>query len=166
MSRSCNKNSLWIFLALGGLALLIIALLLTATPAIGIQAQLTNDAAGTILDGDPILFNAVLNNANPAAITYDSATGIFTLHETGTYLVTWWVSVNRGLARTVTFSAVINGSTSIPATSPLITGQLSGTALVTVTTAPASISIVNQSGAFVLFIGAIPQANVTINRVR
>ncbi len=151
---------------LAALLVLLVIFVVAGAPAVGIQAQLTDAATTVLADGSPVLFNVVLNNTDPAAITYDPATGVFTINQPGTYLVTWWLSVTgAGASPFVRVSAVLNGGTSFPADTPQITDQLDGTALITVTSAPATISIVNQTGD-VVFIGATPeQGNVTINKI-
>ncbi len=163
-SSSAGKLLLGLFLA--ALAVFLVVIFFFPVQPVGIQAQLTDSSGGTIADGSPVLFNAVLNNTNPAAITYVPASGTFIINKSGTYLVTWWVSVDGAEAATyVRFSAVVNGGMGIPADTPSVTDQLNGTALVTVTSTPAAISIVNQTG-FTAFIGATPeQANITITRI-
>lgn len=131
----------------------------------GVQAQLIGSASATLANGANVVFNTLLNTTSPS-ITYAAGTGIFTISAPSTYLVTWWVSVDGtdGPA-TVAFALRLNGTTDIPSTLPAVTGQINGSALITVGTVPTTAALVNTTGAAILF-GAVPvQANIVFTQV-
>ncbi|MFU0833516.1 MAG: Collagen-like protein [Oscillospiraceae bacterium] len=131
----------------------------------GIHAQMINHNSNTLEDNANVLFDSLLNTSSPS-ITYDSNTGIFTISETGTYLVNWWVAV-AGTAgpAAIAFALRLNDSTDIPSAMPIVSGQLSGSALLTIGTAPSTLCLVNTTGSAVLY-GDLPvQANIVITQV-
>ena len=129
----------------------------------GLQAQLT---AGTeVANGSPVLFNTVLSDLSPN-ISYNPATGIATITAAGNYYVAWWVSTDgAGPATFVQFTLQSSGGAGVPASSPVVTGQLNGSALITVGAVPTTIQLVNTTGQTV-FYGATPViANIVILEV-
>ncbi|MEY8354852.1 hypothetical protein AALB39_16045 [Lachnospiraceae bacterium 54-53] len=117
-----------------------------------------------VANGSPVLFN--ISNDQSANISYDTATGIATLTAPGNYYVSWWVSTDgAGPSTYVEFTLQSSSSGGVSASSPIVTGQLSGIALVTVTTAPATVSLINTTGQTV-FYGSTPIiANMVILEV-
>ena len=77
--------------------------------------------------------------------------------------MTWWVSTDgAGPSTFVDFTIQVNGGGGVSASSPIVSGQLSGTAFITVGVAPATIQLVNTTGQPV-FYGATPVlANLSI----
>ena len=119
----------------------------------------------TLADGATVLFDTLLNTSSPS-IAYTAGTGTFTISAPGTYLVTWWVSVDGTAGpATVAFALRLNGVTDIPSTLPAVTGQVNGSALITVGAVPATAVLVNTTGAAVLY-GAVPvQANIVFTQI-
>ena len=113
----------------------------------------------------PIVFNTVLNDQSPN-IAYDAVSGTFTISAVGNYYVDWWVAIiSAGLSLTSSFGISVNGGAPIIGESPLITGQVSGNALITVAAAPATVQLVNTTGNIVTLSLADVQANITILEV-
>ncbi|MBP1994874.1 hypothetical protein J2Z66_006515 [Paenibacillus eucommiae] len=129
---------------------------------VGIQAQLQESGADTIDDGDNVIFDTVINNQS-SNIIYNAATGEFTIVAVGNYYINWWVSTDgAGPSTSVTFDIVLNGGVGISGTSPIVTGQLNGSALITVGAIPANIALVNVTNETVNY-GITPvQANIVI----
>jgi hypothetical protein len=129
----------------------------------GIQASLVGAGGGTIPDGTNVLFDT-LNNLG-SGIDYDPVTGVFTVTERGDYNVAWWVATDgAGPATSVSFAVFVNGVPYSTASSPIVTGQISGDALVSLTMVPATISLVNVTGEDV-FVPDIPvQAGIVIKQ--
>ena len=129
----------------------------------GIQASLVGAGGGTIPDGTNVLFDT-LNNMG-SDISYDPVTGLFTVTRRGDYNVAWWVATDgAGAATSVSFAVEVNGVPYSTASSPIVTGQLSGDALVSLNMVPATISLVNVTGDDV-FVPAIPvQAGIVIKQ--
>ncbi|OCN02760.1 hypothetical protein A7X67_14015 [Clostridium sp. W14A] len=129
------------------------------------QAQLVGSSGATLASGANVLFDSLLNTSSPS-ITYAAATGIFTVSAPGTFLVNWWVSVDGTAGpASVAFALRLNGLTDIPSTMPATTGQISGSALVTIGTTPSTLALVNTTGAAVLYGAVTPQANIVISQV-
>jgi hypothetical protein len=65
----------------------------------------------------------------------------------------------------ISFGIELNGGAGILGSSPIVTGQVNGSALVTVGAAPAVLALVNETGETVGF-GTTPvQANILITEV-
>jgi hypothetical protein len=131
----------------------------------GIQAQLVGVEAGIIANGANVIFNTVTNDQS-LNVNYNPATGEFTITGVGNYFVSWWVAADgAGAAITVSFEVELNGGAGIIGSSPIVSGQVNGTALVTVGATPAVLTLVNTTGDGV-FIAATPvQANIVIIEV-
>lgn len=152
----------------------------TPTPKLrGLEATFTAGSGATVADGFPIPFNELVSNN---AIGASFATGSITLTLPGTYLVHWWVALDPTLppaveksgqaaqagqtATEIGFAASLNGEILSGAYAPCGTGQISGSALVTVTSSPSTLQIVNDSGENVT-LAEIPtaQAGVTVTQL-
>lgn len=129
----------------------------------GIQAELVGAGGGTIPDGTNVLFDTLNNQGS--SISYNPATGLFTITSRGDYNVAWWVATDgAGPATSVSFAVEVNGVPYSTASSPIVSGQLSGDALVSITMVPATISLVNVTGDDV-FVPTIPvQAGIVIKQ--
>ncbi|WP_411678361.1 hypothetical protein [Caproicibacter sp.] len=131
----------------------------------GIQTQLDDSPGGTVTDGSPVLFSTILSDQSPN-ISYNAATGEFTITGVGIYYVSWWVAEDSaGAATSVNFSVTLNSVPGPVAYSPLTTGQVSGSAIVTVGATPATVTLTNQSGATVTYSTTTVQAGITIIEV-
>ncbi len=96
---------------------------------------------------------------------YNPVTGIFTISRVGNYLVSWQVTIDGSdLDPSATFSLRVNGTDVVSSTLPLVTGQLSGTALITVAAAT-TVALVNTSGYTVYYADVPVQANIVITDV-
>ena len=112
----------------------------------GIQVNLINSGDGTIDDNGTVIFDTVVNNQS-TSVSYNSTTGEFTINQVGNYYVSWWVAVNGAAsATTISFGVSLDSSAPIIASSAIVSDQLSGIALVSVTTAPSTLILVNLSG--------------------
>ena len=153
-----------LFLAVATLAILFVV---TNRPAnlTGIQAELVG-AGGTIYpDGGNVVFDTLVNNQS-ADINYNGATGAFTITAPGNYYVDWWVGTDgAGPSTSVSFAIEVNGVLYSESSSPIVSGQLSGEALVTVTSVPVTITLVNVTSQDA-FVPVTPtQAGIVITRV-
>lgn len=131
----------------------------------GIQAQLVGSPSTIVAASAPIIFDTVLT-ATTSAISYNPATGVFTISTPGTYLVNWWVATDGSEgALTLSFSLNVNGGTGILGSSPLQTGQVVGSALITVASLPTTVTLTNASGVSILLALTPVQANIVITGV-
>jgi hypothetical protein len=167
MSSCCNKTIACILGAVLVLAFLVVAIIgiFTTTAFGGVQAQLDNAGGGVLANGSDVAFNTVLNDQS-ADISYNPVTGSFTITKPGNYLVSWWFATNgAGSATTVSFAVEVNGVPYSTASSPIVSGQLSGNALVTVTTAPAAITLVNVTGDAVFIPTTLVQSGFVVTEI-
>ena len=125
----------------------------------GVQAQLLSSSIVT--DGANVLFDTVLSDQS-SAVSYNFAAGEFMIAAPGNYFVSWSVATEAPQATTVAFALRLDGVSVAEAASPNVTGQLTGTALVTVTTVPAVITLVNTTGSGVFYANVSVKANITI----
>jgi len=128
----------------------------------GVQASLLAGGGSRIADNATILFDTILNDQS-LDINYNPLTGEFTVTGTGNYYVAWWVNTAASsLNPNAIFSIAVNGSPFSQGASPIITGQVSGSALVTIGATPATISLVNVSGQTISLASTPLQANIVI----
>lgn len=128
----------------------------------GFQAQLQGSPATIIGDGDTVIFDTVINDLSEN-ISYNPATGEFTITGAGNYYIKWWVTTD-GSAGPVNmiFSVLADGTPVAQGNSPIVTGQVDGEALIAVSDTPVTVTLVNQTGADVLFANIPVQADITI----
>ncbi|PKM72871.1 MAG: hypothetical protein CVU91_07540 [Firmicutes bacterium HGW-Firmicutes-16] len=166
MCNCFNKMTLYIlifFLLIGFLVFVIVDI---TTPAAlgGIQAQLDDSGGEIQADGSNVIFNTELNDQS-SAISYNSVTGEFTIAAPGNYLVNWWYATDgAGPAINVSFAVAVDGVAYSTASSPIVSGQLSGDALVTLAS-PAVITLINVTGDDVFIPSTPVQANIVITEV-
>lgn len=128
----------------------------------GMQVQLVSGAATVIANNDNVVFDNILNDQS-LNISYDTTTGVFNLMRPGNYYIDWWVDVDgTEISPEVGFSIFVNGVSYSISSLPLVTGQISGSTLVTIGSTPATISLVNVTGGAVNFADTPVRANITI----
>jgi hypothetical protein len=131
----------------------------------GVQVQLVDNGKQTVADGANVIFDTIVN-LQSSDISYNALTGEFTITRTGNYSVVWWVATDgTGVNDAVYFSLKVDGGGDVTSSSPLVTGQISGSALVTISTTPAILTLVNTSNDIVIFAGLSVQANLVITEV-
>ena len=131
----------------------------------GMQLSLVGSSAGSVAHGACVPFDAV-NSNNTIGVTYTPTSGVVNLSRTGTYLVNWWVGIESNQsAESVAFALSLNGSDLATSYADLGGGQIVGTAIVNVTSIPATLSLVNRSGNEVTYVTAAGQAGLTITQL-
>ncbi len=161
----CSRKLLiWVIGAFAGVALLLAIIALIASGISGIQTELIGAGGGIIPNGSNVLFDNVVNDQS-GSISYNPATGEFTVTRLGTYYVDWWTAPDgAGPATSISFAVAVNGVPVSTASSPIVSDQMSASALVTVNAVPATISLMNVTGEDV-FVPSIPvQAGIVITR--
>lgn len=88
-----------------------------------LQLQTTNVTG--VSSGENVIFNNQSGNI-------DYADGVVTLEEPGIYIANWTVNTLFTQASAPSFAAVVNGTPHTLSTSPLLTGEVSGTAIIEV----------------------------------
>ena len=127
----------------------------TATQELrSVQANLSTGAGVVLSPGETIGFDSLIANQNKN-IFYDYTTGELVINSTGNFLASWWVGIGSAAGSTPCVSVYQNGGSIATSCLPSSSGQLSGSAVVTVAYAPARIKLVNTS-----------PFNVTLSRAR
>lgn len=165
----CNRNGLCLALSIISIiGIIVIALILplisTTASLGGIQANLTGSGGELLLADELVIFDNVINNQS-SDISYDSTTGEFTISKPGNYYISWQVTTDGSeLTTDLNFSINVNGVPYSMVSTPIVTGEVSGSALVTIG-APSTISLVNSSEQTVLIALTDVQANIVIVEV-
>ena len=128
------------------------------------QIDLSDTEILGVADQANVLFANVVNDQDPDMI-YNAATGEFTITRLGNYLVSWQVAIDgTDLDPQVTFTLRVDGVDYSGSSLPSVTGQLSGTAFITVAAA-VTVELVNTSGYTVYYADVPVQANIVITDV-
>ena len=127
---------------------------------VGMSLQLINGDENLPTDY-PIVFDEVLTK-NSDIMCCRECEGVIEIHECGTYLVDWNVTVESSETASVSFSLEVNGKIETTSTLSVPTGQLSGQALIPIKHAPATIRLVNTTGSDVQLSTHSPVANLRI----
>ena len=123
---------------------------------------MVDSGALTVANNTNVIFDTVLNNQS-SNISYHSTTGEFTITKKGNYFVTWWV-VTDGSNQfpAVYFSLKVTGNPDVISASPIVTGQVSGSAFITVSNTPSTLTLVNTSLNSIDYAALAVQANIVI----
>ena len=112
-----------------------------------------------------MIFDTVVEDQS-LNINYNAGTGVFTITAPGNYYVTWWVATDgAGAAIEVSFGVSLNGGPGIIGSSPIVSGQVNGSALIVVGATPATVALVNATGDTVFIPNTTVQANILIAEV-
>ena len=131
----------------------------------GMQLSLVGSSGGSVAHGAGVAFDTVDSN-NTLGVSYTSGSGSVNVGRTGTYLVNWWVAIeNAQTAEMVAFALSLNGSDVATSYSDVGGGQIYGTAIVNVSSIPATLSLINRSGAAVTLATAGEQAGLTLTQL-
>jgi len=130
----------------------------------GIHAQLEVASPTQLEHEEPVLFDKIIHNTDKD-ILYDPQTGIFTLTTRATYLVNWDITIEGSYqSASVSFALLVDNQIQGISTLPISVGQLSGTCLVTVSKAPAFLSLLNYTNDTIQLSRFPPVANITITK--
>ena len=109
-----------------------------------------------------MIFTAIVNDASPN-ITYSAVTGEFTITATGNYYVHWWVATDGAEAATsISFGIDVDAVSTAVSSSPIVTGQISGDAFLTIGTVPATVQLINRTGSTVTLADIPVRASLVI----
>lgn len=128
----------------------------------GYQAQLQGSPAEIITNGANVVFDTIISDQSEY-VSYNAATGEFTLTGAGNYYIDWWVTTDGSAGPVnMVFGVLVNGSPVALGNSPIVTGQVNGNAFITVGDLPVTVTLANLTGADVLYANIPAQANITI----
>lgn len=131
----------------------------------GMQLSLVGSSAGSVASGANVTFDT-MNVNTTLGVSYTLGSGQIVLGRTGTYLVNWWVAVeNTQTADPVAFALSLNGSDVATSYSDTGGGQVYGSAIVNVTSIPATLTLVNRSGEAVTLATAGGQSSLTLTQL-
>ncbi len=132
------------------------------------QVQLQTTDATTIADDAPIIFNTVLNSLSPN-ISYNATTGEITVTASGIYYINWWLGIDGStVAPTITYAIVTSAGDTILSSSPILSDNMSGNALLDITASvgtPVIIQLVNQTGNDTFLGSPLTKADLTILQI-
>lgn len=131
-------------------------------PLNGVQVQLQGGAGALLGNRCGVLFDSEINKPG-SGISYNSQTGIFILPANKSFYAAWWVAVDgTEFSSNVEFAILLNNKIAAISSSPLVTCQLSGTALIPGGSDPGALSLINVSGSTVRYAASTAQANMVI----
>ena len=130
-----------------------------------IQAQLIDSGGTTVANNSNVIFNTVLNREG-TNISYDVATGEFTLAANKLYYVSWQVATDvENTITNIAFGLSVDGLLGPETSSPSLVGQISGTALIETDESSQTLALVNRSGGTVTYASNTVQANIVIHEL-
>ncbi len=128
----------------------------------GFQAQLSNAENGLLNNGANIIFNNLISQP-VSSIIYNYDTGEFIFNINKKYYISWWVSINgTAQAPIVEIAVAVDGEPVLISTSPLVTCQMAGAALISIESAPQSVSLMNVTGDILRYAETTVQASIVI----
>lgn len=131
----------------------------------GIQLQLIGSRGSKIGVNDTVLFDSAVNDQS-TDISYNPLTGEFTIFKTGNYFVSWWIaSEGTDIDNFIQFSILTDTLGKTTGATPLVTGQVSGSALLTINTVPTVLTLKNTSINNITFAETSVQANIVILQI-
>jgi len=120
-----------------------------------IALQIKRTASGIVVVGGNVIFDTI--DFSSGNISYDPVTGIITFNEVGRYIIDWWVATQAtNSTNGVVFSLTSSIGDVIKGTSPIKTGEVSGIGIINVNSAPATLSLVNNSTGNVAYSTIVP----------
>ena len=132
---------------------------------VGIQTKLLSPENLYLNPNQVVVFDKVVNHIG-RGIFYNQQTGIFTLSQTGNYLINWSVSVEGSdESPFVKFGLLVNGLIKDFDTIPVAVGHVTGSTLITVANKPAKVALVNHTGDIIQLSRYAPCANLTIHQI-
>lgn len=127
--------------------------------------QLVGGRQSQIAPGENVIFDTAIN-AQSADIGYDPLTGEFTVYRPGNYYVSWWIATDGVGAHTdIRFSIQVSAVSSVMGATPIVTGQLNGSALITVSTVPTTLALRNDTTDEIALASTPVQANIVILQI-
>ena len=127
--------------------------------------QLVGGGQSLIPPGGNIIFDTAINAQSPD-ISYDPLSGLFTVNQPGNYFISWWVATDgAGASTNLWFSVQVSALSPVPGATPIVTGQLNGSAFVTVSSAPATVGLLNTTANTIALASTPVQANLVILQI-
>lgn len=119
-----------------------------------IALQIEQQLNGFVGSAQNVIFNSTVFTAGN--IMYNAATGIITFMEAGRYTINWWIATQSSTSQGAVFSLVSSQGDSLKGNSPIKTGEVNGFGIIEVTTAPVTVSLVNNGTADFYYSTIVP----------
>ncbi|MDR0405524.1 MAG: hypothetical protein LBH54_01880, partial [Clostridiales bacterium] len=120
-----------------------------------ISLQAERAVGGIAEAGANVVWDAVLSESG--GIGYDADTGVVTLQEPGRYEFHWWVATQAAnAANGIVFTLTSSQGDTVIGNSPAKTGEVTGTAVLEIPSAPVSVTLKNESGGAVFYSAVVP----------
>ncbi|GAA0064924.1 hypothetical protein UT300001_34350 [Clostridium sp. CTA-1] len=141
---------------------------------IGLQAQTTGLQFGIIADSADIPLDTLISDAGTPDITFNAISNDIQLNTLGVYYVDWWINISDAqttdseinLTLDAANGIIVPGNVSFTAETLSLPTQISGNAVITVTSAPVNLKIINSSGGAIQLGNTTIQLNVSVIKVR
>lgn len=120
-----------------------------------ILLQVERLTAGAVESNANVIFDSTL--ISNGTISYDSATGVITIQEAGSYEFDWWVATQSSASTAgAGFTLISSQGDAIIGNSPIKTGEVVGVGTIEVVTAPVTVSLRNDSSAAIYYSPIVP----------
>ena len=96
-----------------------------------------------ILVNSTIIFDRTLTQSG--AVSYDDSTGLISINEPGTFIIHWFVTTQSTTDSSINFALVSSQDDFILGNSPIKTGEVTGSGIITTHTTGETLSLVNAS---------------------
>ncbi|MDI6919296.1 collagen-like protein [Clostridium botulinum] len=141
---------------------------------IGLQAQTTGLQLGIIANSADIPLDTLISDAGTPDITFNAISNDIQLNTLGVYYVDWWINISDAQTTDSEINLILDaangimvpGNVSFTAETLSLPTQISGNAVITVTSAPVNLKIINSSGAAIQLGNTTIQLNVSVIKVR
>ena len=141
---------------------------------IGLQAQTTGLQLGIIADSADIPLDTLISDAGTPDITFNGISNDIQLNTLGVYYVDWWINISDSqttnseinLTLDAANGIIVPGNISFTAETLSLPTQISGNAVITVTSAPVNLKFINSSGGSIQLGNTTIQLNVSVIKVR
>ena len=130
----------------------------------GAAMQIGRSTGGMVASAGNVIFDMYIYSEGD--ISYNSVTGVIILNEAGRYILSWWVATQSSTSISgAAFALLSSQGDFVEGASPLKSGEVIGTAIIEITSAPVTISLINSSAAAFYYPSAIPvKASLTVIR--
>ncbi len=120
-----------------------------------IALQIKLQTAGTVASGNNVLFDTT--SYSDGDIDYNSATGVITFNETGRYMINWWVATQSSNSTNgAVFTLFSSQGDFIDGNSPVKAGSVYGVGIISVSVAPITVSLINNSTGTFFYSAQVP----------
>ena len=141
---------------------------------IGIQVQTTGLQLGIISNSADIPLDTLISDAGTPDITFNAVSNDIQLNTLGVYYVDWWINISDAQTTDTEINLILDaangimvpGNVGFTAEILSLPTQISGNAVITVTSAPVNLKFINSSGGSIQLGNTTTQLNVSVIKIR